>query len=131
MPWCCWRRWAADEAAGCQRALPGYAYSFPRDHGSRPAFRTEWWSFTGNLDAAGGRAFGFELTIFRVRTSSAATSSAPVVTPRFEDQELQTERLTGTVYCEGAVTIEGTWEGRPAAGRGCVELTGYAEPMSL
>ena len=39
---------------------------FPEDLGSHEDFRTEWWYYTGNLQAADGRHFGFELTIFRV-----------------------------------------------------------------
>ena len=46
-------------------ALPGYRYEFPRDHFSHPDFQTEWWYYTGNLRAAGGQRFGFELTFFR------------------------------------------------------------------
>jgi predicted secreted hydrolase len=45
--------------------LPGYRYLFPRDHGSHPAYRTEWWYYTGQLEAADGRKFGYELTFFR------------------------------------------------------------------
>jgi predicted secreted hydrolase len=40
-------------------------FEFPRDHGPHPAFRQEWWYLTGNLDAADGTRFGFELTFFR------------------------------------------------------------------
>lgn len=47
-------------------AAPGHAYAFPRDHGSHPAYRTEWWYHTGHLfDAAGRHRFGYELTFFR------------------------------------------------------------------
>ena len=46
-------------------ALPGYRYSFPADHFNHPEFQTEWWYYTGNLHAADGRRFGFELTFFR------------------------------------------------------------------
>jgi predicted secreted hydrolase len=46
-------------------ALPGYKFSFPRDHFSHPEFRTEWWYYTGNLRSADGRRFGYELTFFR------------------------------------------------------------------
>lgn len=46
-------------------ARPGYRFSFPKDHGSHPAFRTEWWYFTGNLEAGGRRDYGYELTFFR------------------------------------------------------------------
>lgn len=42
--------------------------SFPRDHGSHPDAPVEWWYWTGHLsDRAGGRAYGFQLTFFRVR----------------------------------------------------------------
>ncbi len=50
---------------GYRLALPGYRYEFPRDHFNHPEFRTEWWYYTGNLRAAAGRRFGFELTFFR------------------------------------------------------------------
>jgi predicted secreted hydrolase len=40
--------------------------SFPSDFGAHPDFHTEWWYYTGNLQGVDGRAFGFELTIFRV-----------------------------------------------------------------
>lgn len=46
-------------------ALPGYKYSFPRDHFDHPRFRTEWWYFTGNVRATNGHRFGYELTFFR------------------------------------------------------------------
>lgn len=46
-------------------ALPGYRYEFPKDHFSHPDYRTEWWYFTGNVKAADGHRFGFELTFFR------------------------------------------------------------------
>ena len=46
-------------------ALPGYHYSFPRDHFEHPAFRTEWWYYTGNLRSSDGNRFGFELVFFR------------------------------------------------------------------
>lgn len=47
------------------RALRPRPFAFPRDHGPHPAFRTEWWYYTGNLAAAGDRRFGFQLTFFR------------------------------------------------------------------
>jgi predicted secreted hydrolase len=39
--------------------------AFPRDHGSHPAFRSEWWYVTGTLAGADGRRYGFQLTFFR------------------------------------------------------------------
>lgn len=52
-------------AAQYRLALPGYRFEFPRDHFDHPDFQTEWWYYTGNLRAADGRRFGFELTFFR------------------------------------------------------------------
>jgi predicted secreted hydrolase len=52
-------------ALAWQLALPGWHYEFPRDHGSHPDFKTEWWYFTGNLKAKDGHEFGYQLTFFR------------------------------------------------------------------
>src|ERR1700736_2686235 len=46
-------------------ALPGYKYEFPRDYFNHEEYQTEWWYYTGNLRAADGHRFGFELTFFR------------------------------------------------------------------
>ena len=51
--------------AGFARARAPRALSFPDDHGPHPAFRTEWWYYTGNLATATGRHVGFQLTFFR------------------------------------------------------------------
>ena len=52
-------------ATSFRLAQEGYQYEFPRDHGSHDSFRTEWWYYTGHLETAEGRRFGFELTFFR------------------------------------------------------------------
>ncbi len=40
-------------------------WSFPRDLGSHPEYRTEWWYFTGNLTDEAGKRYGYQLTFFR------------------------------------------------------------------
>jgi predicted secreted hydrolase len=50
---------------GYTRALEPRDFRFPADHGPHPEFRTEWWYYTGNLETAEGRRFGFQLTFFR------------------------------------------------------------------
>lgn len=47
-------------------ALPPRALQFPRDFGSHPDLRTEWWYITGHAKS-GTREFGFQLTFFRSR----------------------------------------------------------------
>ena len=59
-----------------QKALPGYQYQFPRDHFSHPDYQTEWWYYTGNLRAADGHKFGFELTFFRQGVSRGQTQKS-------------------------------------------------------
>ncbi len=49
-----------------QPALPGYDFSFPRDHGAHDEYKTEWWYYTGHLRTDDGKRYGFELTFFRV-----------------------------------------------------------------
>ncbi len=44
---------------------PAHTLSFPRDHGSHPNFKIEWWYITGHLESK-GRRFGFQATFFRL-----------------------------------------------------------------
>ncbi|MFZ4764283.1 MAG: lipocalin-like domain-containing protein [Roseimicrobium sp.] len=66
---------AQTTADGFAIPQPGKKFTFPRDHGSHEAFRTEWWYLTGHLDAAEGRRFGFQVTFFR-QASRAADGAA-------------------------------------------------------
>ena len=59
-----------------QPALPGYRYEFPRDYFNHPDYQTEWWYYTGNLQSADGRKFGFELTFFRQGVNRKSTSES-------------------------------------------------------
>jgi len=43
---------------------------FPKDHGSHPGYRTEWWYYTGNLETDSGERYGFQLTFFRSQISA-------------------------------------------------------------
>lgn len=54
-----------DPFRGFDKALPGWNWEFPRDHGSHDRFSTEWWYFTGHLWDEEGNRYGFELTFFR------------------------------------------------------------------
>ncbi len=56
-------------AAGLAYPLvqPGKLIEFPRDHGSHPDFRQEWWYVTGWLKTKSGQDLGFQVTFFRAR----------------------------------------------------------------
>lgn len=62
------------QAPGWADARPGYVFAFPRDHAAHPEYRIEWWYYTGNLDAADGRRFGYQVTFFRVGVDPAPTN---------------------------------------------------------
>lgn len=53
------------------RAGPGFAWSFPTDHGAHENYATEWWYYTGQLYSQDDVPFkdkpeyGFQLTFFR------------------------------------------------------------------
>ena len=64
--------WAADYAA----ARAGVPLVFPRDHGSHPVFRTEWWYITAWLKDASGQELGVQVTFFRNRPRVAEASAS-------------------------------------------------------
>ncbi len=55
----------APENTGFARALTPHLFQFPLDDGPHPEYQTEWWYFTGNLETAEQRHFGYQLTFFR------------------------------------------------------------------
>ncbi len=65
------------DTSGFARALAPMAFEFPRDHGPHFDFQTEWWYYTGNLEAADGRHFGYQLTFFRRGLTPGAPPSRP------------------------------------------------------
>ncbi len=64
------------------RALAPPALAFPADHGDHPAFRTEWWYVTANLDTADGRRFGVQLVFFRQALAASAPDRAGALAAR-------------------------------------------------
>jgi predicted secreted hydrolase len=58
------------------RVVPGYRLQFPRDLGSHPAFRSEWWYITGWVRDSAGNELGVQVTFFRDRPRIAETSAS-------------------------------------------------------
>jgi len=61
---------------------PGRTIEFPRDAGSHPDYRIEWWYVTGHLDSKAG-PLGFQVTFFRLRNPDADANPS-----RFSPKEL-------------------------------------------
>jgi predicted secreted hydrolase len=68
--------------------MPGYRFAFPRDHASHPAYKIEWWYYTGNLQTSAGRRFGYQVTFFRV-----GVDAAPVNPSRWAVRDLYMTHL--------------------------------------
>lgn len=62
------------DVEGFARATAVRSFRFPQDHGPHPAFRNEWWYITGNLRAADGHRFGFQITFFRISVTPEAAA---------------------------------------------------------
>ncbi len=76
----------ATTADGFSLPQPGHVFSFPRDHGSHPDFKIEWWYLTGHLQSVDTptRRFGFQATFFR----QAGPPGGVEVNPSFGSAQL-------------------------------------------
>lgn len=59
--------WSSSAEEEMEWSVPkiGHELTFPKDHGSHPDFKIEWWYLTGHL-YEGDRRFGFQATFFRL-----------------------------------------------------------------
>jgi predicted secreted hydrolase len=113
-------RSASDE--GYARAIEPREFRFPADHGPHPEFRTEWWYYTGNLETAEGRRFGFQLTFFR----SALAPEMPARQSAWATRQAWLAHFTVSDVEGGRFRSFERWS------RGAVELAGArAEPFRV
>ena len=76
------------DLSGFARATAPRPFSFPADLGPHPEFRTEWWYYTGNLETAAGRHFGFQLTFFRTALAPPSAGAPARVTSAWSARQL-------------------------------------------
>ena len=84
------------ERSPWRSADPSYVLAFPRDHAAHPDYRIEWWYYTGNLEAAGGRRFGYQVTFFR-----AGIDRRPINPSRWAIRDLHMAHLAVTDVARG------------------------------
>ncbi len=97
---------ATDKPASFRPALPGYKFSFPRDHGSHPDYQTEWWYFTGHLQNKEGRRFGYQATWFRtaIVPNTAGRESKWAVRDIIFAHLALTDETTGEFYFDDRIS---------------------------
>lgn len=71
-------------AQGFRIPPDGYRFQFPRDHGSHPEYRIEWWYITGHLADSSQAVtdppqFGYQATFFRIARSPQTATSTTLV----------------------------------------------------
>ncbi|MBF2025817.1 MAG: hypothetical protein IGS48_03500 [Oscillatoriales cyanobacterium C42_A2020_001] len=71
-----WRDLPATDTSKFEKAIAPRSWHFPDDFGAHEDYQTEWWYYTGNLETAEGREFGFQLTFFRQALSPGKPVSA-------------------------------------------------------
>lgn len=67
---------------------PGHSFNFPRDHGSHPDFKIEWWYLTGHLDGQNGERFGYQATFFRRALTPPADQTENTSRPAFGNEQI-------------------------------------------
>jgi predicted secreted hydrolase len=104
---------------GYAKAVEPREFSFPEDHGPHPEFKTEWWYYTGNLETAEGRRFGFQLTFFRsalapeMAERASAWATRQVYLAHFTVTDVQGKRFRSFErWSRGAAGLAGS-EGEP------------------
>ena len=108
-----------------QRAIGPWTWSFPRDHGAHPNFKTEWWYLTGNLrDTHSGDRFGYQLTLFRqgVQFQPAQTQSQWALRDIYFGHFTITDVNRGQFHVKERVSRGALGEARAAVGKMDVAL---------
>lgn len=66
----------SSDTTGFKKAMSVRKFHFPKDNGPHPDYKNEWWYYTGNLETANGRHFGYQFTLFRIGLKPGKAQSA-------------------------------------------------------
>jgi predicted secreted hydrolase len=125
-----WGEVPAEE--GFAQALTPRAWHFPADFGAHPDYRTEWWYYTGNLETAEGRPFGYQFTIFRqALRPGSATAAAPDPVSVGETSPWRTRQVYSAHFTVSDIAA-GDFLQEERFGRGALGLAGAeADPYAV
>lgn len=88
-----WAEVPAFTTKGFRVPQPGSILQFPRDHGSHPDYKIEWWYLTGHLQSKDHRTFGFQATFFRF---AAPLNRKPSANAAFGNSQLFSSQVALT-----------------------------------
>ncbi|HAV61909.1 MAG TPA: carotenoid 1,2-hydratase [Verrucomicrobiales bacterium] len=74
----------------------GQRFEFPRDHGSHPEFKIEWWYITGHLFDGDEQRYGFQATFFRRAGPRGPAGKLEEHSPQFAHDELHLAHMALT-----------------------------------
>jgi predicted secreted hydrolase len=69
-------------------------WQFPADFGPHPDYKSEWWYYTGNLETAEHRPFGFQLTFFRQALSPESPQPATPAVSQWRGHQIYSAHFT-------------------------------------
>jgi predicted secreted hydrolase len=93
-------------------AKKDFNFSFPKDHGSHPNFKTEWWYYTGNLYKEGdvpfkdAPSYGYQLTFFRQKSDPSQGYLAHAAFSDFKNKTHSFESLKAPGIFDFAGALE-------------------------
>ncbi|MCB0020678.1 MAG: hypothetical protein KDE09_22950 [Anaerolineales bacterium] len=139
------------DQTGFARATEPDNIQFPADLGPHDDYQTEWWYYTGNLESADGRRYGYQFTIFR-RAFAPEEATPPEAASDWRTNQLYFAHFTisdidgeafypAEKFSRGAVGLAGAeaepyrvwiedWEAAANAS-GQVELTAATDEVAL
>ena len=74
-----------------RKVMAPQTWKFPQDFGAHEDYQTEWWYYTGNLETAEGRLFGFQLTFFR---QALTPVTQPIALSNWRSQQVYSAHFT-------------------------------------
>lgn len=120
------------DAAFARATEPG-AIRFPRDLAAHDEYQTEWWYYTGNLQAADGREFGYQFTIFRRALTPEITedNQSPISNPQSPTSNWRSNQVYFAHFTVSDIT-GGQFYQQEKFSRGSAGLAGaQAEPYRV
>ncbi len=81
-----------------KRASSSRPVRVPQDHVAHPEYRLEWWYYTGNVQGDDGRAYGYQVTFFRVGVDAAPVNPSAFAVRDLYMTHVAVTDIDGTIH---------------------------------